>query len=323
VCHLGTVQRAWDPIAAGWIARAEGVRCETRQLGDDSNGASAIHSRVLFASCASSCVQRAYKRKTRCADQRHPQRNPHSRTAPHPPLPPSSSCSPAPSLLSVCSPERLLRETLLVVIPWHAADLSSSTSVTVLNNCTYQVDPAFYPAVTRSGATTGGFKLASKASSVVTLADGYSGRIWGRTGCNSTGICTTGQCPGGESCTGPSTTGPTLAQFTIDGYASTDYFNPSTADGFNLVVTITPGKGCTCPLVQSVQIQLTHFVCRLDCGCSLWQGWYWPWVRSDQHLPHRHQLHCFVLLSGCAIGLRTNIELSYCILLTNTYDYMK
>jgi hypothetical protein len=118
------------------------------------------------------------------------------------------------------------------------------TTVTVLNNCTSQVDPAFFPTVTRNGASTGGFSLAPKASAAVTLPDKYSGRIWGRTGCNSAGTCSTGGCPGGESCTGPSTQGPTLAQFTINGFSSTDFFNPSTADGFNLGVTITPGAGC-------------------------------------------------------------------------------
>ncbi|TFY56025.1 hypothetical protein EVJ58_g7884 [Rhodofomes roseus] len=127
-----------------------------------------------------------------------------------------------------------------------AATAYAQTNVTLTNNCTYQVDPAFYPAVNASdGSTTGGFPLDSGASANVTLDPTYSGRIWGRTGCDADGNCLTGSCPGGENCTGPAPAGPTLAQFTLDGYAGLDYFNPSTTDGFNLPVTITPGPGCS------------------------------------------------------------------------------
>jgi hypothetical protein len=62
--------------------------------------------------------------------------------------------------------------------------------------------------------------LASGASQTVTLPSGYSGRAWGRTGCNSAGVCTTGSCSGGVNCTAPAAAGPTLAQFTINGYVT-------------------------------------------------------------------------------------------------------
>ncbi|TFK56566.1 Osmotin thaumatin-like protein [Heliocybe sulcata] len=121
----------------------------------------------------------------------------------------------------------------------------ADTSVTILNNCSYQVDPAFFPVVTENGASTGGFPLAAGASQAVTLPANYSGRIWGRTGCDSAGQCTTGTCPGGESCIDPAPTGPTLAQITLDGYAGYDYFNPTSGDNFNIPLTIIPGSGCS------------------------------------------------------------------------------
>ncbi|KAH9922743.1 thaumatin, partial [Fomitopsis serialis] len=96
------------------------------------------------------------------------------------------------------------------------AAIASATTVTVTNNCGYEVDPGFYPAATAS--------------------DG--GRIWGRTGCDASGNCQTGGCSGGENCTAP-------AAFTINSWESLDFFNPSTTDGFNVAVTITPGTGCT------------------------------------------------------------------------------
>ncbi|KZT66822.1 Osmotin, thaumatin-like protein [Daedalea quercina L-15889] len=136
------------------------------------------------------------------------------------------------------------RNTLILVAL--AAVASAQTSITLTNDCTYQVDPAFYPdAIASDGSATGGFPLAAGASAGVTLDPTYSGRIWGRTGCDSDGDCATGQCPGGENCTGPAAAGPTLAQFTLDGYDSLDFFNPSTTDGFNVAITITPGAGCS------------------------------------------------------------------------------
>jgi hypothetical protein len=80
----------------------------------------------------------------------------------------------------------------------------------------------------------------------VTLPANYSGRIWGRTGCDVAGVCATGQCfQGGENCTSPAPAGPTLAQFTINGFANLDFFNPTAGEGYNLNVTIIPGTGCT------------------------------------------------------------------------------
>jgi hypothetical protein len=91
------------------------------------------------------------------------------------------------------------------------------STVTVVNHCGSNIAPAFYPAA--NNGALGGFRLASGASQAVTFPDGYSGRIWGRTGCNAAGVCTSGNCNGGINCTSPAAAGPTLAQFTMNGYA--------------------------------------------------------------------------------------------------------
>jgi hypothetical protein len=84
-----------------------------------------------------------------------------------------------------------------------------------VNNCGAQVDPAFFPAVS-NGTQTGGFALAAGDRRAVTLAAGYAGRVWGRTGCNAAGNCTTGTCPGGEECAGPAPGVLTVVQLNIN-----------------------------------------------------------------------------------------------------------
>lgn len=88
------------------------------------------------------------------------------------------------------------------------------SSVTIVNNCADQIDPAIFPS---ADGGLGGFALSAAQQQTITLADGYSGRIWGREGCDSDGNCSSGECSGGVNCTGPAAAGPTLAQFTIDG----------------------------------------------------------------------------------------------------------
>ena len=87
--------------------------------------------------------------------------------------------------------------------------------VTVINDCTEQIDPGFFTAVNYDGGVTGGFVLQSHESAVVELPVGWHGRIWPRTGCDDEGICETGTCRVGINCTDPAPAGPTLAQFNI------------------------------------------------------------------------------------------------------------
>jgi hypothetical protein len=94
--------------------------------------------------------------------------------------------------------------------------------VTLYNACGFQVDPAFFPGALHADSTpTGGFALAAGASAPVVLPDSYAGRVWARTGCNSTGFCATGTCSaGGENCTAPApgggAKGQTLAQLNMN-----------------------------------------------------------------------------------------------------------
>ncbi|KAI0719026.1 Osmotin thaumatin-like protein [Fomitopsis betulina] len=128
--------------------------------------------------------------------------------------------------------------------------ICSAAQVTIVNSCNEQVDPGFYPPANYDNGKTGGFVLSSNENATVELPRGYYGRIWPRTGCNDEGVCETGSCSeGGVNCTTPAPAGPTLAQFNI-GPGGKDYYNPSTADGFTIPVTIIPGPGCSSGIAE-------------------------------------------------------------------------
>ena len=89
-------------------------------------------------------------------------------------------------------------------------------SLTLVNNCKAQIDPAFYPAVQDHDRNPkGGFELAAGQQYTTYLLSGWKGDIWGRTGCDANGYCETGSCAGGVSCDGDAPDGVTLAQFNI------------------------------------------------------------------------------------------------------------
>ncbi|KAH0850743.1 hypothetical protein HID58_091186, partial [Brassica napus] len=75
---------------------------------------------------------------------------------------------------------------------------------------------------------------------------GWSGRIWGRTGCNfdktGTGTCETGSCGSTLKCSASGKPPASLAEFTL---AALDFYDVSLVDGFNLPMSVTPmnGKG--------------------------------------------------------------------------------
>ncbi|KAH0714667.1 hypothetical protein KY284_007572 [Solanum tuberosum] len=74
----------------------------------------------------------------------------------------------------------------------------------------------------------------------------FSGRIWGRTGCNfdknGNGSCLTGDCGPSLKCTGTGKTPASLAEFTL---GDRDFYDVSLVDGFNVPISVTPlnGKG--------------------------------------------------------------------------------
>ncbi|WVZ12215.1 hypothetical protein V8G54_016745 [Vigna mungo] len=121
----------------------------------------------------------------------------------------------------------------------------SGATFTFVNKCDYTVWPGILG--TPELATTG-FELAKGGSKSFQAPTGWSGRFWGRTGCqfdnSGRGTCATADCGSGEvNCNGAGASPPaTLAEFTL-GTGSMDYYDVSLVDGYNLPMMVAARGG--------------------------------------------------------------------------------
>ncbi|WUD77884.1 Thaumatin pathogenesis-related protein [Streptomyces sp. NBC_00510] len=115
-----------------------------------------------------------------------------------------------------------------------AATAPPGTRLITLVNRTQET---VWAVVTDSPAYPRGRRLAPRQGTSLTVPDGWGGRIWGRTGCDSTaaGPCRTGDCT--SVCTGPNPP-TTLGEFSFDAYAGMDFYDVSMVDGANLPMYI-------------------------------------------------------------------------------------
>ncbi len=124
----------------------------------------------------------------------------------------------------------------------------NARTVTLVNQLTQTV----WAAATRDSkhplAATG-WLLAPGARVVVPVPNQWSGRFWGRTGCNfdsaGKGHCQTGDCAGGFQCTGSGATPATLAEWTFGAWNGLDFYDVSLVDGSNLPMWINILAGTT------------------------------------------------------------------------------
>ncbi|KAK4788410.1 hypothetical protein SAY86_019729 [Trapa natans] len=132
---------------------------------------------------------------------------------------------------------------VLILISTGPRPSRSARIFTIINNCKETVWPGIFPGENFNG---GGFALRPGQSIVFSAPVGWSGRIWGRSGCifdrNGNGTCQTGACGNTLKCSASGKTPATLAEFTL---ASLDFYDVSLVDGFNLPMAVTPinGKG--------------------------------------------------------------------------------
>lgn len=177
------------------------------------------------------------------------------------------------SPLNVISPLLLI----LAILSTGPGFSDSARIFTIINKCKESVWPAITPGENFGG---GGFILKSGQSIVFTAPVGWSGRIWGRTGCtfdkNGNGTCQTGSCGSELKCKASGDPPATLAEFTL---TATDFYDVSLVDGFNLPLAVTPinGQGncsvagCdrdlrpTCPSELSVKQKGKTVGCRSAC----------------------------------------------------------
>ncbi|KAJ7953133.1 Thaumatin [Quillaja saponaria] len=138
----------------------------------------------------------------------------------------------------------------------------SGATFTFVNKCDFTVWPGILGSPVL-GST--GFELTKGSSRSFQAPTGWSGRFWGRTGCNfdttGHGTCATGDCGSGQvECNGAGATPPaTLAEFTL-GSGSQDYYDVSLVDGYNLPMVVE-GNGGSGPCAS------TGCVTDLNRGC--------------------------------------------------------
>ncbi|KAF3782873.1 Thaumatin-like protein 1 [Nymphaea thermarum] len=133
---------------------------------------------------------------------------------------------------------------------------------TLVNRCEYTVWPGILSNAGSPKLSTTGFELAKGSSRSLQAPTGWSGRFWGRTGCefdgSGKGSCRTGDCGSNQvECNGAAAAPPaTLAEFTLGGAGGQDFYDVSLVDGYNLpMVVVTSGgtgrcgaTGCTVDL---------------------------------------------------------------------------
>lgn len=110
-----------------------------------------------------------------------------------------------------------------------------------------QCKETIWPAIITDGSNFHGegFTLEPGKTAFYNAPDGWSGRIWGRTGCDfdktGNGTCQTGDCGTSVNCTSAGSLPVTIAEFTLGD--NIDYYDVSLVDGFNLPIVIKPGGG--------------------------------------------------------------------------------
>lgn len=127
----------------------------------------------------------------------------------------------------------------------------SGATFTFVNKCDFTVWPGILGTPTLD---TTGFELTKGSSQSYQAPTGWSGRFWGRTGCNfdgsGHGSCATADCGSGQvKCNGAGATPPaTLAEFTL-GSGTMDFYDVSLVDGYNLpmIVEVSGGSGVCAP----------------------------------------------------------------------------
>ncbi|VAI20459.1 unnamed protein product [Triticum turgidum subsp. durum] len=129
-----------------------------------------------------------------------------------------------------------------------------STTFTLTNSCAYTVWPGLLSGSGAPALPTTGFALAPGESRAVEAPSAWSGRMWGRTFCGTGAdgrfACATCDCGSGAvECAGGGAAPPcSLAEFTLDGSGSKDFYDVSLVDGSNIPVAVLPqggsGEGC-------------------------------------------------------------------------------
>ncbi|XP_074321597.1 pathogenesis-related thaumatin-like protein 3.5 [Silene latifolia] len=167
--------------------------------------------------------------------------------------------------------------TMVVVLSEGPKLANAARVFTIINDCKETIWPAVTPGSSFGG---GGFVLKPGESKVFNAPIGWSGRMWGRTGCkfdqSGIGKCQTGACGDTLQCGAGGEPPATLVEFTL---AALDFYDVSLVDGFNLPIAVKPLHGTgncsiagcdsdlrrTCPKELSVRVSGKTVACKSAC----------------------------------------------------------
>lgn len=128
---------------------------------------------------------------------------------------------------------------------------------TLQNKCRTTVWPGILAGAGHMPLMDGGLWLRPGQIVNVEAPKGWSGRIWGRSGCSfdssGKGGCITGDCGGQKKCHGVGGEPPaTLVEFTLN--SPIDFYDVSLVDGYNMPISIVPygGGSSGCQAVKCV-----------------------------------------------------------------------
>ncbi|XP_060199847.1 thaumatin-like protein 1 isoform X2 [Lycium barbarum] len=141
---------------------------------------------------------------------------------------------------------RLFSSIILIIFIFFSINKGiCGATLNLINRCDYNVWPGILSNAGTDKLDSTGFMLAPGDSRVFQAPQQWSGRIWGRTGCNfdpniGQGNCATGDCGSNQmECNGAGATPPaTLAEFTIFSGTKQDFYDVSLVDGYNLPMAI-------------------------------------------------------------------------------------
>ncbi|XP_062156975.1 thaumatin-like protein [Alnus glutinosa] len=136
----------------------------------------------------------------------------------------------------------------------YSLSFTDGVQLIVVNNCKESIWPGVLGTAGQPTPKDGGFHLYSGEQVFLEVAEGWSGRLWGRQGCcfneqPSKRSCQTGDCAGLLHCQGVGGVPPaTLVEMTFGTSKSAlHYYDVSLVDGFNLPVSMVPvGGGVWC-----------------------------------------------------------------------------
>ncbi|KII91787.1 hypothetical protein PLICRDRAFT_520915 [Plicaturopsis crispa FD-325 SS-3] len=156
-----------------------------------------------------------------------------------------------------------MKLTLSIALASLAAIAQADRTFTVYNGCPFTIWPAMFTDLNAGSAVpayTTGWEAAAYTSVSFSVPDNWTaGRIWGRRDCDFStnpgpNSCLDGGCNGGLVCdthTGTGVPPATVAEFTLSGGGTTDNYDVSLVDGYNLPMSVTNNVGCPvgdCPV---------------------------------------------------------------------------